>query len=67
MTLTPEQCPDREYHGNPFRYCQFCSWMEPAPPPPPCEVCPRPAVTSRGLCQEHADEFEEWKRNKGLS
>lgn len=27
----PEDCPEREYHGKPFRYCPVkgCGWMEP--------------------------------------
>lgn len=24
----PEDCPERKYHGNPFRYCGSCSWVE---------------------------------------
>lgn len=27
--LPPENCPDPSVHGNPFRYCPYCSWMEP--------------------------------------
>ncbi len=26
--MTPEQCPAAETHGNPFRYCGTCSWVE---------------------------------------
>lgn len=26
----PEDCPERQYHGNPFRYCGSCSWIEPS-------------------------------------
>lgn len=25
------RCPARETHGNPFRYCGSCSWVEPPP------------------------------------
>lgn len=25
---TPENCPDPSVHGNPFRYCPYCSWIE---------------------------------------
>lgn len=28
-----EHCPQTEYHGNPFRYCGMCGWMEDAPGP----------------------------------
>ncbi|WAY18412.1 hypothetical protein OF855_24555 [Mycolicibacterium fortuitum] len=24
----PFHCPSPEFHGNPFRYCQWCSWSE---------------------------------------
>lgn len=27
--IAPENCPDPSVHGNPFRYCPYCSWMEP--------------------------------------
>lgn len=27
--MTPEQCPAASSHGNPFRYCGSCSWVEP--------------------------------------
>lgn len=26
--VPPEQCPDPETHGNPFRYCPYCTWTE---------------------------------------
>lgn len=28
--MTPETCPEREYHGKPFRYCPVkgCGWGE---------------------------------------
>lgn len=28
MTYTPDTCLLRQSHGNPFRYCPACSWME---------------------------------------
>ena len=24
-----KDCPDPSVHGNPFRYCPYCNWMEP--------------------------------------
>lgn len=27
----PKDCPNPELHGNPFRYCPNCTWMEEAP------------------------------------
>ncbi len=32
--ITPETCPKRAHHGDPFRYCPVkgCGWMEPSPP-----------------------------------
>lgn len=24
----PFHCPSPETHGNPFRYCQYCTWEE---------------------------------------
>lgn len=27
-TLDPKDCPDPSVHGNPFRYCPYCSWRE---------------------------------------
>ena len=30
--MTPEQCPAASSHGNPFRYCGSCSWVEPPLP-----------------------------------
>ncbi len=29
--VSPEDCPAQESHGNPFRYCGSCSWVEPPP------------------------------------
>jgi hypothetical protein len=29
-TPTPEECPSPEVHGNPFRYCPNCTWIEPS-------------------------------------
>jgi hypothetical protein len=26
--VPPEECPDPSVHGNPFRYCPLCSWIE---------------------------------------
>lgn len=26
----PEHCPDPSVHGNPFRYCPYCTWTEEA-------------------------------------
>lgn len=26
--VPPEACPDPSVHGNPFRYCPYCSWTE---------------------------------------
>lgn len=36
----PENCPEREYHGKPFRYCPVkgCGWVEPPKPPKPSTV-----------------------------
>ena len=31
MSISPADCPDASVHGNPFRYCPSCSWIEPAP------------------------------------
>lgn len=28
MAIPPEECPYPAAHGNPFRYCPNCSWME---------------------------------------
>lgn len=27
----PQTCPYAAFHGNPFRYCHSCSWIEEAP------------------------------------
>lgn len=27
--MSANECPERQYHGNPFRYCS-CGWAEPA-------------------------------------
>lgn len=31
----PDTCPDRDFHGKPFRYCHVkgCGWLEPHPAP----------------------------------
>lgn len=29
VVVSPEQCPAASTHGNPFRYCGSCSWVEP--------------------------------------
>jgi hypothetical protein len=26
--VAPENCPHPSVHGNPFRYCPYCSWIE---------------------------------------
>jgi len=26
--IAPEDCPDPSVHGNPFRYCPVCTWIE---------------------------------------
>lgn len=26
--VSPEECPDPSVHGNPFRYCPYCTWTE---------------------------------------
>ena len=31
MVLSPDECPAASTHGNPFRYCGTCSWVEPPP------------------------------------
>lgn len=31
MSISPADCPDASVHGNPFRYCPSCSWIEEAP------------------------------------
>lgn len=28
-TIDPEDCTISEVHGNPFRYCPECTWIEP--------------------------------------
>jgi hypothetical protein len=28
MSISPEECPSPELHGNPFRYCPSCTWTE---------------------------------------
>lgn len=25
---TPDECPNSSFHGNPFRYCGICDWVE---------------------------------------
>lgn len=27
--VSPADCPQPHVHGNPFRYCPYCSWIEP--------------------------------------
>lgn len=61
-----EKCPDPSVHGNPFRYCPYCSWVE----PPLCgwpirsgmQVmgCQQPVVRD-GRCEDHARLNERWK------
>lgn len=37
VRYSKEDCPVKDYHGNPFRYCGSCNWSEetdPAPSPP---------------------------------
>lgn len=36
--LAESDCPNPEVHGNPFRYCPSCSWIEPATTPTVTEV-----------------------------
>ena len=38
--MTPETCPERANHGNPFRYCPVkgCGWMEEPTPPTVDEI-----------------------------
>jgi hypothetical protein len=31
----PQDCPNSGLHGNPFRYCPSCTWIEEAPAPGP--------------------------------
>ena len=65
MTITPETCPERAYHGNPFRYCgvKGCGWTEATVPEPAGgDAVLRPAKTSviieiSGLQQGDATEL----------
>lgn len=45
MVLSPEDCPVAESHGNPFRYCGACSWVEP------------PAAGATRLTAEEVERF----------
>jgi hypothetical protein len=29
--IAEKDCPDPSVHGNPFRYCPYCTWMEESP------------------------------------
>lgn len=43
MFISPENCPDPSVHGNPFRYCPYCTWIDTEPNPKwPCPTpdCP---------------------------
>lgn len=36
----PKDCHQKQFHGNPYRYCGICGWMEdeqPVPGKPPVE------------------------------
>lgn len=54
--VPPEQCPDPSVHGNPFRYCPYCSWTEQGPIgeiPTPVPAAPGPARrAARGVQQQ---------------
>lgn len=28
VNVYPATCPQRQFHGNPYRYCPVCSWQE---------------------------------------
>jgi hypothetical protein len=49
-TYLQGECPNAQYHGNPFRYCMYCDWME-APAAPPVSV--EPNSTLRYFAYEH--------------
>jgi hypothetical protein len=42
-------CPDAETHGNPFRFCGLCGWIE-----PPCGA-PQPSALWDATCTKHQD------------
>ena len=48
----PEDCPDASVHGNPFRYCPYCTWREPEPPKKPCSVCNGTGIEERNTVQQ---------------
>ena len=35
QSTDPQTCPDAALHGNPFRDCPICGWIEEAPKPAP--------------------------------
>ena len=49
----PEHCPDPSVHGNPFRYCPYCTWTEEAAQEldPPAN---RPTLSDPALVEEAA-------------
>lgn len=53
------ECPDPSVHGNPFRYCPYCSWTEPLGDHGPDETCER-CVIPKG--HPVVDSFAELKQ-----
>ena len=45
MTQQPSECRDAAVHGNPFRYCPSCDWIE---PDPVCKHCGIAVVSGPG-------------------
>lgn len=67
--VRPEDCPDPSIHGNPFRYCPYCTWMEDPPtlgePPETAVDWVLAYVRQENVTVEEAiDELVEWLSGK---
>jgi len=58
----PQTCPDASVHGNPFRYCPTCTWIE----EPPAKVS-QPATIGRIVHYRLSAQDAAVIRTAGLS
>lgn len=58
-----QNCPNPDLHGNPFRYCPSCTWIEPAPNEnyTKAESANTPMMTTAAILQWIDMEIEDVK------
>lgn len=60
--MNTTECVDPSVHGNPFRYCPYCDWREPEPPPTGAQMIAaerQRQIDSEGWTAEHDDEHSQ--------